>query len=145
MSQFSRVIQLRWSDLDPNFHIRHSVYYDWGAFVRVEFLNEYGLTGRVMQQLQFGPILFREEGVFRKEIRSGDEIKMNLELLRSKKDFSRWSIQHHIIKADGTLCAVLTVDGAWIDIVKRKLSSPPEKVHEVFAKMPKGEKFEWLT
>jgi acyl-CoA thioester hydrolase len=144
MPEFNRVIQLRWSDLDPNFHIRHSVYYDWGAFVRIEFLNEYGLNYQVMEQLKFGPILFREECVFRKEIRSGDEIKMNLQLLRSKKDFSRWSIQHQIIKTDGTLCSVLTVDGAWIDVIKRKLSSPPEKVSEVFAMMPRAETFEWM-
>lgn len=145
MNEFSRSIQLRWSDLDPNFHIRHSVYYDWGAFVRIEFLNEFGLTYNVMQELKFGPILFREECVFRREIRSGDEIKMNLQLLRSKKDFSRWSIQHQIIKSDGTLCAVLTVDGAWMDVVRRKLSSPPEKVHQVFSEMPKGEEFEWIV
>lgn len=145
MSEFIRNIQLRWSDLDPNFHVRHSIYYDWGAFVRVEFLNAYGLTWKTMHELKFGPILFREECVFRKEIRSGDEIKMNLELLSSKKDFSRWTIQHQIARADGTLCAVLTVDGAWMDLVKRKLSSPPEKVHEVFNQMPKGEKFEWTV
>jgi len=144
MPEFSRVIQLRWSDLDPNFHIRHSVYYDWGAFVRIEFLNQFGLNHHVMQELKFGPILFREECVFRKEIRSGDEINMDLKLLRSKKDFSRWSIQHQITKNDGTLCSVLTVDGAWIDVVKRKLSSPPEKVSEVFAMMPKAESFEWM-
>ena len=144
MNEFSRIIQLRWSDLDPNFHIRHSVYYDWGAFVRVEFLNEYGLTSHVMQELKFGPRLFREECIFRKEIRSGDEIRMNLQLHRSKKDFSRWSIQHLITKTDGALCAVLTVDGAWMDVVKRKLSSPPEKVHEVFGRMPKAALFEWL-
>lgn len=87
MSEFSRIIQLRWSDLDPNFHIRHSVYYDWGAFIRVEFLNEQALTSHAMQELKFGPILFREECVFRKEIRSGDVIKMNLQLARSKQDF----------------------------------------------------------
>lgn len=144
MKEFNRVIQLRWSDLDPNFHVRHSVFYDWGAFCRVEFLNEFGLTSHVMQELKFGPILFREECVFRKEIRSGDEIKIDLQLLRSKKDFSRWSIQHSIVKSDGTLCAILTVDGAWIDVVRRKLASPPEKVHEVFNKMPKPENFEWL-
>lgn len=144
MSEFSRIIQLRWSDLDPNFHIRHSVYYDWGAFVRVEFLNEYGLTSHVMQELKFGPILFREECVFRREIRSGDEIKMDLQLARSKKDFSRWSIQHQITKGDGTLCSVLTVDGAWMDVVRRKLSSPPEKVCEVFERMPKAQEFEWI-
>jgi len=144
MYEFHRIIQLRWSDLDPNFHIRHSVYYDWGAFVRIEFLNEHGLTAQVMQELNFGPILFREECVFRKEIRSGDEIKMNLQLVRSKKDFSRWSIQHQIIKADGTLCSILTVDGAWMDVIRRKLSSPPQKVAEVFEKMPKAEAFEWI-
>jgi len=144
MKEFSRIIQLRWSDLDPNFHVRHSVFYDWGAFCRVEFLNQFGLTSHVMQELKFGPILFREECIFRREIRSGDEIKIDLQLLRSKKDFSRWSIQHQITKADGTLCAVLTVDGAWMDVVRRKLSSPPEKVYEVFDKMPKPENFEWL-
>jgi acyl-CoA thioester hydrolase len=144
MTEFSRKIQVRWSDLDPNFHVRHSIYYDWGAFVRIEFLNEHGLNYQVMQELKFGPILFREECVFRREVVSGDEIIMNLQLLRSKKDFSRWSIQHQLTKSDGTLCAVLTVDGAWMDVVRRKLSSPPEKVHEVFAKMPKGQPFEWM-
>ncbi|HEY6955035.1 MAG TPA: thioesterase family protein [Flavisolibacter sp.] len=144
MPGFNRVIQVRWSDLDPNFHVRHSIYYDWGAFVRVEFLNEYGLNYEIMQELKFGPILFREECVFRREVVSGDEIRMNLLLIRSKRDFSRWSIQHQITKTDGTLCAVLTVDGAWMDIVRRKLSSPPEKVHEVFNQMPKPGDFEWI-
>ena len=143
MNEFSRIVQLRWADLDPNFHIRHSVYYDWGAFCRIEFLNEHELNDRVMQDLRFGPILFREECVFRKEIRLGDEISINLQILRSKKDFSRWSIQHQISKSDGTICAVITVDGAWIDVAKRKLATPPEKVHEVFGKMPKAEGFEW--
>jgi acyl-CoA thioester hydrolase len=144
MTEFSRTIQIRWADLDPNFHIRHSVFYDWAAFCRVEFLNEHGLTTQVMQELKFGPILFREECIFRKEIRLGDEIKIDLQLLRSKKDFSRWSFQHQIIKADATVCAVLTVDGAWMDVVKRKLASPPEKVYDVFDKMPKAKNFEWL-
>jgi acyl-CoA thioester hydrolase len=143
MDEFSREIQLRWSDLDPNFHIRHSVYYDWGAFCRIEFLNKYDLTAHVMQELQFGPILFREECVFRREIRSGDIIRINLELLRCKKDYSRWSIRHQITKEE-TICAVLTVDGAWIDVRKRKLSSPPEKVHEVFSQMPQAKEFEWM-
>lgn len=144
MNDFSRIVQIRWSDLDPNFHLRHSVYYDWGAFCRVEFLNEYGLTADVMQQLQFGPILFKEECVFRREIKLADEVKMNLQLTRAKKDFSRWSIQHQITKNGNTLCAVLTVDGAWMNVVQRKLTSPPEQVHEVFSKMPQAEGFEWI-
>ena len=144
MKEFNRLIQIRWSDLDPNFHIRHSVYYDWGAFCRIEFLNEFGLTSQVMQQMQFGPILFREECVFRKEIRSGDEIRIDLHIIRSKQDYSRWSIRHHITKNGGTLCAILTVDGAWMDVVHRKLASPPEKVHDVFGLMPRSDDFDWI-
>jgi len=144
MNEFNRSIQIRWSDLDPNFHLRHSVYYDWGAFCRIEFLNEHGLTAEVMQQLRFGPILFREECIFRKEIKLGDEVKIDLSLTRSRKDFSRWSIQHQITKNGDILCAVLTVDGAWINVVERKLASPPEQVHQVFSKMPASQNFEWI-
>ncbi len=144
MNEFNRIVQLRWSDIDPNIHVRHSVYYDWGAFCRIEFLNEHGLTTHLMQELQFGPILFREECIFRREIRLEDKIKIDLHIIRSRKDFSRWSIQHHVLKNDETVGAVLTVDGAWMDLSKRKLASPPQKVFEVFDQMPKGENFEWL-
>ncbi len=145
MENFSREVQIRWSDLDPNFHLRHSVYYDWGAFCRVEFLNSFGLTAVVMQQLHFGPILFREECIFRKEIRSGDVVTIDLKVIKSRKDFSRWSIQHHIVKNGDALAAVLSVDGAWLNVVERKLASPPVQVFEVFNQMPKAEGFEWLV
>jgi len=145
MEHFKINVQIRWSDLDPNFHLRHSVYYDWGAFCRVEFLNKEGLTADVMQQLRFGPILFREECVFRKEIRSGDTVEMDLKIIKSRKDFSRWSIQHSIYKNHGTLAAVLTVDGAWLNVVERKLATPPAQVFEVFNNMPKAPEFDWLT
>ena len=144
MDVFSRPVPIRWSDLDPNYHVRHSVYYDWGAALRVDFLNSEGLTAGVMMQLGFGPILFREECIFRREIRSGDIIHINLQVLKARQDFSRWSIRHQIIKDDGTVCAILTVDGAWLDMARRKLATPPEIVHQVFEKMPRAEEFEWM-
>lgn len=137
-------VQVRWSDLDPNFHLRHSVYYDWGALCRVTFLNQYSLGADEMLRLQMGPILFREECVFRKEIRSGDSVSIDLQLLKARPDFSRWSIRHHIRKGEGIVSAVLTVDGAWMHTVQRKLATPPEKIHAVFAEMPRNEDFEWL-
>jgi acyl-CoA thioester hydrolase len=144
MERFKKNVQLRWSDLDPNFHLRHSVYYDWGAFCRIEFLNENGLTAEVMQSLNFGPILFREECIFKREIRSGDQIEIDLAVLWSKKDFSRWSFRHQVTKNGGeTLCAILTVEGAWMDTTKRKLAAPPEQISRAFENMPKTSEFEW--
>ncbi|HEU0064620.1 MAG TPA: acyl-CoA thioesterase, partial [Flavisolibacter sp.] len=78
MEVFKMNVQLRWSDLDPNYHVRHSAYYDWGALCRIQFLNDYGLSSDVMAKLQFGPILFREECIFRKEIKLGDDVSINL-------------------------------------------------------------------
>ncbi|HEY6504813.1 MAG TPA: acyl-CoA thioesterase [Chitinophagaceae bacterium] len=144
MEVFVKEVQVRWSDLDPNVHLRHSVYYDWGAFCRIEFLHFHGLTTGLMQQLHFGPILFREECVFRKEIRLGDKVTINLKLLKSKRDYSRWTIQHEIMKNEDILSAVLTVDGAWLDTAHRKLAVPPPKVVEVFSQMAPGKDFQWL-
>jgi acyl-CoA thioester hydrolase len=37
MASLSKQLSFRWSDLDPNFHVRHSAYYDFGAQHRIEF------------------------------------------------------------------------------------------------------------
>jgi acyl-CoA thioester hydrolase len=144
MVVFSMPLQMRWSDLDPNMHIRHSVYYDWGAMCRIDYLSENGLTPAVMQKIHFGPIVLREEAVFRKEIKYGDKLTINLKLIKSRKDYSRWTIAHEIKKEDGTLCAVVTIDGAWLNIMERKLFMPPAEVTKVFQQMPVNENFQWL-
>ena len=144
METFIQDVQVRWSDLDPNVHLRHSVYYDWGAFCRIAFLNEHQLTTELMQRLQIGPILFREECVFKREIRLGDKVTISLQVLRAKKDFSRWTIQHTVVKNDDTVAAILTVEGAWLDTAKRKLATPPAEVFSVFSKMPLDANFQWL-
>jgi acyl-CoA thioester hydrolase len=137
-------VQIRWSDIDANLHLRHSVYYDWGALCRIEFLNSHNLTMDAMRRLQIGPVIFREECVFRKEIKPDDKVTIDLVLGKAKKDFSRWTIKHRIIKEENILCATLTVDGAWINITERKLTLPPELVQTVFSAMPKDENFEWI-
>jgi len=144
MENFIRPIQIRWSDLDPNFHLRHSVYYDWGALCRIEFLYQFGLTTAIMQQLNFGPILFREECIFRKEIKMGDEVTIDLHLMKAKKDYSRWTILHTILKNTSQVSALLTVDGAWLNTIQRKLTEPPDEGKKVFTEMPKHESFQWI-
>lgn len=144
MTEYSKPIEIRWSDLDPNFHLRHSVYYDYGAYCRISFLEEFGLTNSIMQELCVGPILFREEGVFRKEVRLGDPLRIDLQLVKSKADFSRWTIRHQLIKNVDILAATITVDGAWINTTARKLATPPREVLEVFEMMPKADEWHGL-
>jgi acyl-CoA thioester hydrolase len=145
MNQYIRPAEIRWSDLDPNFHVRHSVYYDWGAYTRMCFLVEHGLSPAVLTAHNFGPILFREECSFRKELHFGDQVTIDLQLAKSRSDFSRWTIRHSVYKNTDTVSAIIIVEGAWIDTQKRKLTVPPPLGSEVFAAMPRSADFEMIN
>ena len=142
MSTFSKELSIRWSDLDPNFHLRHSAYYDFGAQHRIEILSQEGLTMQVMQEQHFGPIAFREECVFRKEIHLGDKIVISTKIGKMRADASRWTIVHDFHNQDGVLCAKITIDGAWMDTKLRKLAVPtPAMALQVMNAIPKTEDF----
>ncbi|MBS1682249.1 MAG: acyl-CoA thioesterase [Bacteroidetes bacterium] len=143
MELFSLPIQIRWSDIDQNRHLRHSAYYDYGAMVRITCFAKQGLTTQRLEELHIGPILFREEAIFKREIKFEDKISVDLQLLRSLPDFSRWSIRHHFYKEDKTLAAVINIDGAWIDLAKRKLTVPHTEIQNLFNEFPKADDFKW--
>jgi acyl-CoA thioester hydrolase len=144
MKEFFTQPEIRWSDLDPNFHLRHSVYYDFGAYTRMVFLTEHGITPQLMRETNIGPILFREECAFKKELRFGDKITINLKLDKSTHNFSRWTMVHEIRKSNDILAAVITIDGAWMDTIKRKLAIPPDVFKTAFEIIPKTENFIFL-
>ena len=141
MEPYVKKIEIRWADLDPNFHVLHSKYYDFGAFCRMAFLTENGINAAVMQQHHFGPIIFREECFFKKEIAFGDEIHISLSLLRMNADQSRWSMGHEIWKNKNMLAAIIHIDGAWMDTIKRKLTVLPEGFNHILEKIPKSPDF----
>lgn len=144
MGDFIMPVQVRWSDMDPNFHLRHSVYYDWAAMCRVAYLSNAGLTLNRMQQLQIGPIIFREECIFRREIKQGDPVTIDMKLLKAKRNFSRFTIVHQIKKNPETVAAILTVDIAWMSGATRKLAVLPEEDIRLLSVNPFADGFQWL-
>jgi len=142
MGTFTKEISIRWSDLDPNFHVRHSAYYDFGAQHRIEILEQLGLTMKVMQEQYFGPVLFREECVFRREIRLNSKVFINTKIGKIKSDASRWTIVHELKNENEELYATITVDGAWIDTKLRKIATPtPQIAVDVMNSFPKTDDF----
>ena len=138
---FNHTIEVRWADCDANRHVRHSAYYDYGAHCRVKFLSERGFDTSEMSRLSMGPILFKEECSFLKELHL-NEI-MTISLLRGKisQDGSKWELHHEIFNASGDKCAHITVQGAWMDLKARKLAAPPSKLGHVFMTLPPGEAY----
>ena len=94
------------------------------------------------EELHIGPIRFREEAIFKREIKFEDQITVDLEVTKSTRDFARWSIRHQFYKEDGTLSTILNMDGAWIHVSKRKLTTPDAYVQKIFDDFPKSVDFQ---
>jgi acyl-CoA thioester hydrolase len=137
---FSQPIALRWADLDPNGHVRHSVYYDWGAMVRVAYLEQKGVGLGWMAQNGIGPVLFREEARFLRELRFGDQVHMDLWLAAASPDGRKWRMRHRLVKG-AEVAATIEVDGAWLDLRARKIVAPPEALVQAFAGVSRTDDF----
>ena len=79
-----------------------------------------------MVEKNIGPIIFREECIFKREIKFGDELEVFLKLSKCNEDASRWSMVHELWINGNILAALITIDGAWIDTRIRKIAKPPE-------------------
>jgi acyl-CoA thioester hydrolase len=138
-------LQIRWADIDANRHLRHSVYYDYGASMRMKALSDRGLTIKKFEEFGIGPILFREEAIFKKEIVFEDRLRITIELVKATEDYGRWSLRHNFIKDEDTVAAILNIDGAFIDLQKRKLAPANDFIKEVFEYFPKSHDFEFVV
>jgi len=145
MKEYRREFTIIWANLDPNRHMRHSTYNDYAAQLRLEYFTEFGLNLKTLGELGVGPILFREETKFFREVHMNETITASLEVQKIRKDGSKWSILHNIYKESGLLACQITADGAWLDLVKRKVTVPPVRLAEMLRDAPRTDDFEWIA
>ncbi len=141
---FSVGFTSRWADFDPNNHMRHSAYTDYAAEARVRMFNALGLSLTEFNKLNLGPVLFREETIFRREIRLGEDIRVEVFLKGISQNGERFKFYHRICKEDGSLAAEVEINGAWLDLKKRKLTSPPDTVLLTLNDIEKTRDFEMI-
>ena len=72
------------------------------------------------QELHLGPILFREDTRYLREVRANETITVTTELSGLSDNGKHWRMRHQIFKADGSLACVIDVQGAWLDLVSRR-------------------------
>lgn len=132
----------KWSDFDPNRHMRHTAYNEYAAEVRVRYFTSQNFSIDEFTQFNLGPILFSEETSFRKEILIGENITVNIKLAGVSVNNERWKFIHEVFNEAGKLSAVIKVYGAWIDLSKRKLIVPPKEAQHLFLNLEKTLDFE---
>lgn len=132
----------RWADFDPNNHMRHSAYNDYAAEARVRLFGHHGLSLSEFNNLRIGPILFKEETSFRREIQLSDNIVVEVLLKGASENGERFKFQHNIYRGDGRLAAEIEVFGAWMDLDRRKLIDPPGLILDLLSQVERSEEFE---
>ncbi len=144
MERYTKSYEVIWADMDPNRHMRHSVYNDYAAQTRVAMFKDFGLSMQEISTMGLGPILFREETKFFKEIGLSEEITVSCQLQKMRKDGSRWTFLHEIFRQNGAKAAQITVDGAWLNLDTRKLGTPAKELMDIIHQFPRTDNFEWL-
>ncbi len=122
---YSKSFEVRWDEVDPNQHMRHTVYLTYGAQARMDVFQQNGIEFAAVHMGDIAPVLFREEAVYRREVNLNDTIEVRTFVTKLSEDAGRWSMRHEIIRPDGQLAATIEADGAWIDLTTRKLAVPP--------------------
>jgi acyl-CoA thioester hydrolase len=130
--------QVIWSQIDANQHMRHSAYADVAAQARLNMLESLGSMPDKLFELKIGPVLFKEELNYLREVSINDYIKVTCEVISSRADGSRWSFRQELYRGDGIKAAVIIVQGAWIDTVKRKLTALPVELSSLFIAAPRS-------
>lgn len=125
----TQTFHLRWADLDPNGHVRHSVYADLAAQTRVAFLGEAGFGLRTFATLGLGPILLREDVRYLRELHLHDVVHVEALVSGLTADGARWHLFHTFTRArDGVVVATVAVEGAWFDLQTRRIAAPPPEL-----------------
>lgn len=135
----------RWADCDFNGHMRHSAFNDYGAHIRVSMFEDFGLPIERLMASRLGPVLFREETKFYKELRLNEAFTIDCVVKKMRPNGKVWMMQHRIHNDQQVLSAEIIVEGAWMDLDKRKVATPSKEFMDVINTFPRAEDFEWLS
>lgn len=141
---FEERFRVRWSDLDANRHVRNTIFSEFATHARFRLLESHGFPQSRFEALRFGPVMFREEIRYRRELLFGEEATVNVLFAGLSDDGSQWRVRQEVTRADGKQSAVLTIDGAWIHLDTRKLFAPPAELLGLLRSLPRTNDFEVL-
>ncbi len=135
MNKFSANFEVKWADVDPNMHLRHTVYLDYADQTRIRFFNQHGVTFNKLMKMRIGPVIFSTRSSFLKEVMLNERVSIDCTLLEMSEDGRKWRIGHSLHKEDGTLAAEMEYQGTWLDLNERKVTAPPEEIVKVMQLM----------
>jgi acyl-CoA thioester hydrolase len=125
--------QIHYSDLDMNGHVANTSYLKFSLDTRVGHLFANGLTVEMMRESGFGPVVFREEITYLKELHMPEKIEVHYWVTSLHEDGIRFDLCTEIRRQDGELAARIDIQGGWMSLTKRRLEKPPKQAWDLMA------------
>ena len=139
--RFEQRFRVGWGDLDVNAHMRNTAFLDRAADARMLFFASQGFTVARFAAEKFGPVIVRDELVYRKELRLLDEYAVDLHLCGLSADGIRFRVRNTFRSAVDEVAAVVTSEGVWFDLERRRPRAPPEALDAAQRAMPRSDDF----
>jgi acyl-CoA thioester hydrolase len=131
---FYHKFEVRWSDLDANKHLANSSYVQYCAQARMAFMTKEKMGVTQLSRWGIGPVMLHERYSFFKEIYADQVVIVSVEIDGCSEDSSIYRFVHKFYTPDGMHCATAEATGVWIDMMLRKMTSPPDDVVEAMNK-----------
>ena len=142
---YKKQFEIRWSDVDANGHLANSAYTNFMSHARMSFFGEQGFSMSEIRKHNVGPVVFYEHMYYFKESFIGAPITVTIEVSGLSEDGMLFKFEHNFYNHKGENLAYCEMQGAWIDLTKRKLTRLPSELLVLADKFPKSENFETLT
>ncbi|MEN2436310.1 acyl-CoA thioesterase [Weeksellaceae bacterium A-14] len=130
MSVYYHSFEVRWSDIDANRHLANSSYVMYCAQTRMGFMSKHRMGVKELNRWGIGPVILHERYSFFREIYADQKVIVSLEIDGLAEDASIYRFIHKFYLPDGTHCATAEATGVWIDMMLRKMTTPPDDILE---------------
>jgi acyl-CoA thioester hydrolase len=138
MPPFSRTFQIGWNDLDANAHVANTAYMGMMNETRMTFFRSQGIDEHTLADLKVGPAVLNELYYYYKELRAGDEVMVDLQLLGRSEDGRFGRIGHQLFRGT-SLAAYSELTFCWMDLDNRRILNPLlESIEDAMEALPKS-------
>jgi acyl-CoA thioester hydrolase len=138
---WSRTLNVQWSDLDQNGHMRTTAYLARAEDSRMQYFASAGFTVGRFAELRIGPVIRTDELSYTAELTLLAEFQLTLVLAGLSVDGRKFILRNTFVKDDGRIAATVTSTGGWLDLTSRKLTTPPSGLHETLAALTRTHDF----
>jgi len=144
MDNYSKIYEIRWSDLDANGHVNYATYVDATADLRFRFFTEHGFPTEKFAQVGFSPIYTTVHAEFLREVLVDETMNITYALSGLSPSGIRWKAHHDIFKSNGKKAASIDLEGTILNLVTRKPAPPTPELLQTINMIPHTPDFEVL-